>query len=134
MGPNIVKATIEVYNTIRRHLLPTPAKSHYTYNTRDLSKVFQGLQMLGVSLDEPRSFVRLWAHEVLRVFHDRLVDDEDRTWFQNLLKRMIDTHLGVKFDNTFQPPEGSGLVAGDVNVLRSLLFCDFMTQVRHADQ
>ncbi len=38
-GPAVVKATIEVYNTIRKELLPTPAKSHYTYNMRDLSKV-----------------------------------------------------------------------------------------------
>ena len=37
----VVKATIEVYNTIRKELLPTPAKSHYTYNMRDLGKVFQ---------------------------------------------------------------------------------------------
>ncbi len=35
----VVKATLEVYNTIRAELLPTPAKSHYTYNMRDLSKV-----------------------------------------------------------------------------------------------
>lgn len=41
----MVKATIEIYHTIRAELLPTPAKSHYTYNTRDLSKVFQGLQV-----------------------------------------------------------------------------------------
>ena len=39
-GPAFVKATIEIYNTIRAELLPTPAKSHYTYNMRDLSKVF----------------------------------------------------------------------------------------------
>jgi dynein heavy chain len=36
-----VAATIEVYNTIRAELLPTPAKSHYLYNMRDLSKLFQ---------------------------------------------------------------------------------------------
>lgn len=44
-GPAVVKATIEIYNTIRKELLPTPAKSHYTYNMRDLSKVFQGMQV-----------------------------------------------------------------------------------------
>lgn len=128
-GPAVVKATIEIYNTIRAELLPTPAKSHYTYNMRDLSKVFQGLQALGVPLDDTKKFTRLWAHEVLRVFHDRLVSDEDRAWFCNLLKAQVDKHLGLKFANVFVPPEGSGIAAGDTVVLRNVLFCDFMTQV-----
>lgn len=42
IGENIVLSTIEVYNAIRtsKELLPTPAKSHYIYNLRDISKVF----------------------------------------------------------------------------------------------
>lgn len=43
-GP-LVEATIMVYSTITSQLLPTPAKSHYTFNLRDLSKVFQGMLM-----------------------------------------------------------------------------------------
>lgn len=39
--PCMVAATIDVYNTIRAELLPTPTKSHYLYNMRDLSKMFQ---------------------------------------------------------------------------------------------
>lgn len=41
----LVDATICVYSTITSQLLPTPAKSHYTFNLRDLSKVFQGMLM-----------------------------------------------------------------------------------------
>ena len=44
------------------------------------------MQAIGVPLEETRKLTRLWAHETLRVFHDRLVSDEDRTWFQSLLK------------------------------------------------
>lgn len=41
----LVDATISMYMTITSQLLPTPAKSHYTFNLRDLSKVFQGMLM-----------------------------------------------------------------------------------------
>ena len=36
----LVKATVSVYNTILEDLRPTPAKPHYTFNMRDISKVF----------------------------------------------------------------------------------------------
>jgi hypothetical protein len=39
----LVSGTVELYNAIRTELLPTPSKSHYTFNLRDMSKVVQGL-------------------------------------------------------------------------------------------
>jgi dynein heavy chain len=39
----VTTSTIEVYNTIAREMRPTPSKSHYTFNLRDLAKVFQGI-------------------------------------------------------------------------------------------
>jgi hypothetical protein len=44
----IVSATVELYNAIRAELLPTPSKSHYTFNLRDMSKV---VQVCGVRCD-----------------------------------------------------------------------------------
>ena len=33
-------STINLFNTIQENFLPTPAKSHYVFNMRDISKVF----------------------------------------------------------------------------------------------
>ena len=39
--------------------------------------------------------LRLWYHECCRVFEDRLVNDEDRNWFQEMVISKIDT-FGVQ--------------------------------------
>jgi hypothetical protein len=36
----MVAATLEIYQIVQRELLPTPEKSHYTFNLRDLGKVY----------------------------------------------------------------------------------------------
>jgi hypothetical protein len=47
----LVGASVELYRSVCRELLPTPSKSHYTFNTRDLGKVVLGvMQVRGVSL------------------------------------------------------------------------------------
>ena len=42
----VVDASVEVYRRMSEELLPTPAKSHYTFNLRDLSKVLQGILLI----------------------------------------------------------------------------------------
>jgi dynein heavy chain len=42
-GKPIVNASVELYHRMAQELLPTPDKSHYTFNLRDLSKLFQGV-------------------------------------------------------------------------------------------
>ena len=39
----LVDASVELYQTITKELRPTPSKSHYTFNLRDLAKVVQGM-------------------------------------------------------------------------------------------
>lgn len=43
MKNQLVDATIDAYQATSRTFKPTPTKSHYTYNLRDVSKVFQGI-------------------------------------------------------------------------------------------
>jgi dynein heavy chain len=121
MGSQIVKGTLEVFKTVSIELLPTPSKSHYTFNLRDIAKVIQG--MFSLQLDASAEGIqRMWIHELQRIFQDRLINDEDRAWFDKLMdkvsfdlfKKNLDVICGDGAD-------GNGL----------LLFADFTT--KHPD-
>lgn len=51
----------------------------------------------GISYQNKLHLLRLWYHESCRVFCDRLVSKEDRTWFDNLMKSMME-ELGTTFE------------------------------------
>lgn len=79
-------ACLALQRRLSEELLPTPAKSHYAFNLRDLSKQFQGMLMATpASVHDREGLSRLWLHEACRVFGDRLVCDEDVRHFQGVL-------------------------------------------------
>eukprot|EP00698_Gefionella_okellyi_P021811 TRINITY_DN713_c0_g5_i1.p1 TRINITY_DN713_c0_g5~~TRINITY_DN713_c0_g5_i1.p1 ORF type:complete len:2528 (-),score=851.46 TRINITY_DN713_c0_g5_i1:18-6647(-) len=86
----ITQGTLDVFKTILEQKLPTPAKSHYVFNMRDMAKVFQGmLRSDKMSYDGKEAVIRLWIHESFRVFHDRMINDEDREWFKELISQKL---------------------------------------------
>lgn len=65
VGDRIVGASVEIYNKIALDLLPTPEKSHYVFNLRDLSKCVQGmLQADSSSVREARQMLRYLARAI----------------------------------------------------------------------
>jgi len=123
---SLVAASIEVYTLAQRELLPTPTKSHYTFNLRDMSKVFQGITKANEHVEDPLQMIRLWTHEVLRVFYDRLVDDDDRQWVGHHLSEIIKLHFKEKPERVFSQDklDDNNLLSA----LRALMFGDFMVQ------
>jgi dynein heavy chain len=82
MKDSIVSNTIHIYQEAMKTFRPTPAKSHYTYNLRDVSKIFQGIAKSSAkAITSEDDILKLWAHECLRVFQDRLISQDDRDIF-----------------------------------------------------
>ncbi|XP_052747070.1 dynein axonemal heavy chain 12 [Bicyclus anynana] len=107
---NIIAATMNIYDLATEGLRPTPAKSHYIFNLRDFSRVIQGCALLRKeSADNKKTFTRVWVHEIMRVFLDRLVDEPDRAWFFNLLRKTTQEFMKDTFDSaldTYQNDKG----------------------------
>jgi dynein heavy chain, axonemal len=83
----LVKASVRLYETILAELRPTPTKPHYTFNMRDLSKVFQGMLMGDRrKITRDVDIARLWVHEANCVFGDRLISLDDKNWLRNKLE------------------------------------------------
>ena len=81
----MVAATMQVYKAAIKNFLPMPSKSHYVFNLRDFARVVRGMLLVPPSrMTEPDKMIRLWIHEVYRVFNDRLTDDADRSATRHL--------------------------------------------------
>ena len=91
---SVTNISLKIYNLVSEKFLPLPKKSHYLFNFRDLMKVLQGLLAVPSAkydaLDDNRKKVlKLWVHENLCVYSDRLVDEQDKKEFFNVLSEAI---------------------------------------------
>jgi len=98
----MVQAQQNIYASVLKELLPTPARAHYLFNLRDIWKVFLGVcSLIPKKVDGPLSVIRCWCHEVNRVFSDRLIDQGDRDWLQQQLETQLKDSFKVEPSEIF---------------------------------
>ncbi|RNF10287.1 1-beta dynein [Trypanosoma rangeli] len=122
----LVKATLQTYQRVSSDLLPIPSKSHYLFNLRDLSKVFQGIYgcyMEGLQCKE--HIVALWVHECLRVFSDRMNDPNDKQWFRNLIHEKLANIFQMKWSSIMRARSREARLQ-PLNENESPIFVDFL--------
>ncbi|VDO05387.1 unnamed protein product [Rodentolepis nana] len=130
----MVQATLETYKNAIKSFLPTPAKSHYIFNLRDFSRVIRGVLLIPpFAMKEEQKFIRLWVHEVYRVFYDRLTLDSDRKkWFE-IVSNTLNSIFKVNINNLLGNlrPDGGKIEDDDI---RLLMFGDYMTDEQIYDE
>jgi dynein heavy chain len=110
----LILSTQTIYKDIKLNLLPTPKKMHYMFNLRDISKVLQGVCSASNKFTTLRvDVIRLWMHEMTRVFGDRLIDDEDRDWLKSKIELEATGRLSADLEDVY-------------HYGKKLIFCDFM--------
>lgn len=121
LSPQIlVQATMGVYKAAVTNFLPTPSKSHYIFNLRDFARVIRGVLLIPSShMTEGDKVMRLWTHEVYRVFYDRLIDDKDRLQFFEIVKEMLQQYFKMSIDKLLSGLATSGKLVDDD--IRSIL-------------
>lgn len=77
-----------------------------------------------------KSMKKLWVHEVLRVYYDRLVDDDDRTWLFGELHTIMEDILEENLDQLLDMYMGKETTVAGENEFRRLIFCDFAKEAK----
>ncbi|XP_055341393.1 dynein axonemal heavy chain 8-like isoform X2 [Paramacrobiotus metropolitanus] len=96
----LVPATRMLWQATKAKMLPTPAKFHYVFNLRDLSRIWEGiLKVTYEQLNSVEDLAALWKFECTRVIADRFITQEDKTWFEQKLVSIAQTKLGDRISN-----------------------------------
>ena len=85
----LTSAMIEVYMLSQKRFTPD-IQPHYVYSPRELTRwvraIYEAIRPLEtLSLE---GLVRIWAHEALRLFSDRLIADDERQWTEDTVNRI----------------------------------------------
>ncbi|XP_046627104.1 dynein heavy chain, cytoplasmic isoform X5 [Neodiprion virginianus] len=77
----LTNAMVEFY-LVSQEKFTQDMQPHYVYSPREMTRWVRGICEAIRPLDSlsVEGLVRLWAHEALRLFQDRLVEDPERAW------------------------------------------------------
>ena len=85
----LTKAMVQFYIESQRRFTPK-IQPHYVYSPRELTRWVRGIYEAIRPLEtlSIEGLVRIWAHEALRLFQDRLVAEDERKWTDEAVRRI----------------------------------------------
>ncbi|KAF9438119.1 hypothetical protein BGZ76_009650 [Entomortierella beljakovae] len=90
----LTAAMVELYLSSQSHFVPE-MQAHYIYSPRELTRWMRGIfeAIKPMETLNVEGLVRIWAHEALRLFQDRLVTEEERKWTDDEIDRIALKHF-----------------------------------------
>ena len=90
----LTNSMVQLYSESQARFTPK-IQPHYVYSPRELTRWVRGIYEAIKPLENlsVEGLVRLWAHEALRLFQDRLVADEERKWTHETVHRVALEHF-----------------------------------------
>lgn len=92
----LTRAMVQFYLQSQARFTPQ-IQPHYVYSPRELTRWVRGIYECIKPLETLtiEGVVRIWAHEALRLFQDRLVDEDERKWTDELVQSVAMEHFPV---------------------------------------
>ena len=116
----LTTATISLWRTVKDKMLPTPAKFHYVFNLRELSRVFQGIMLTpsetvrtgGYRCEQKitpfggggSTLLQIWKHECERVFSDKLTNLKDKQLYAKYMEAQLLESFGPELAEECKKP------------------------------
>uniref|UniRef100_A0A671WTD6 Dynein, axonemal, heavy chain 5 n=1 Tax=Sparus aurata TaxID=8175 RepID=A0A671WTD6_SPAAU len=93
LAATLVPTTRRAWQAVKAKMLPSPAKFHYIFNLRDLSRIWQGILTVKSEVCQSSELLSaLFHHECCRVIADRFIDSSDRQTFNGIMERVLEDH------------------------------------------